>query len=291
MLDVDAAGQDGTGLLPPADQANLPEASGKAAMPNGLPGEKVEVWGLPLVPWTRVQTADAVTCLIDAGRPSFFITANLHYALLTSKLPELAAVNQVAAFLVADGAPLVWASRWQKTPLPERVAGSDLIYDLCERAALRGDGIYLLGAGPGVADAAALRLQELYPGLRIVGTACPSAEDLAGENLPQVLDAIRQARPDLLIGAFSQPKGDLFMFRHHEALGVPVCVQLGATFDFVAGRVRRAPRWIQKVGMEWAYRMWLEPRRLANRYAEDAWFLVRQVLGLGSKTNPRGPGR
>jgi N-acetylglucosaminyldiphosphoundecaprenol N-acetyl-beta-D-mannosaminyltransferase len=278
------ANQDGVGLteLEREDQPTI----GSSSLEKEFLGDTVNVWGLPLIRWTQTQTADAVSRMIDARQPSYFITANLHYALLTSEMPELQAINEGAAFIVADGAPLVWASRWQKKPLPERVAGSDLIYDLCERAAPRGDRIFLLGAGPGVADAAARRLEERYPGLKIVGTASPSPEDLAGENLPKVLDAIRETKPDLLIGAFSQPKGDMFMSAHCKSLNVPVCVQLGATFDFVAGRVRRAPLWIQKIGMEWAYRAWLEPRRLASRYTSDAWFLVRQVIGLGTKAKP-----
>jgi N-acetylglucosaminyldiphosphoundecaprenol N-acetyl-beta-D-mannosaminyltransferase len=95
------------------------------------------VWGLPLAAMTRPEAAEAVMRLIEAGRPSFFITANTHYAMLTAERPELRGLNDRAAFLLADGAPLVWASRRGPTPIPERVAGSDLVYDLCEHAARR----------------------------------------------------------------------------------------------------------------------------------------------------------
>src|SRR5690242_17638104 len=104
---------------------------------------RVWVWGLPFAPLTQSQAVDAVTELVEAGQPSFFITANTHYAMLTRENPDLHAVNARAAFLLADGAPLVWASRPLGTPLPERVAGSDLIFGLCERAARRGHGIFL----------------------------------------------------------------------------------------------------------------------------------------------------
>ena len=270
---AEAADQDGDGAsLAELDREGDPPI--RAASPRP-PIATATVWGLPLAVLTRAQAADAVMDLIDAGRPSYFITANLHYAMLTSEVPRLKAINAAAALVLADGAPVVWASRWQDTPVPERVAGSDLIYDLCERAAARGDRLFLLGGAEGVAVEAANRLQARYPGLVIAGTACPSPEELAGEAL---LDVIRRAKPDLLLVALGQPKGEFWIADHGEALGVPVSVQVGATLDFLAGRVKRAPRWIQKIGMEWSYRMWLEPARLAPRYARNAWFLIRQVL-------------
>jgi N-acetylglucosaminyldiphosphoundecaprenol N-acetyl-beta-D-mannosaminyltransferase len=215
--------------------------------------------------------------LIEAGQPSYFITANVHYAMLTAKHPELGPINDRAAFLLADGAPLVWASRRGSNPVPERVAGSDLVYDLCEHSAKRGRSLYLLGGAEGVAVEAAGKLQSLYPGLKIAGTACPSTEELMGEGCGEVIAAIRAAKPDLLLVALGQPKGELWLSRHIEALGVPAAAQIGATLDFVTGRVRRAPRLLQKTGLEWAYRITTDPARLFPRYAKNAWFLLGRV--------------
>jgi len=225
----------------------------------------VWVWGLPLSPMTRRETASAVMALIDGGGPSFFITANTHHAMLTAERPELRAINERAAFLVADGAPLVWASRRAGTRLPERVAGSDLIYDLCEQAALRGKLIYLLGGSDGIAVEA------------IAGTACPQPGSLAGDGLARIVADIRAAKPDLLLVAFGQPKGEIWLSENLEKLGVPVAVQVGATLDFVAGKVRRAPRLFQQLGMEWAYRIYTDPARLAPRYARNARFLFERL--------------
>jgi N-acetylglucosaminyldiphosphoundecaprenol N-acetyl-beta-D-mannosaminyltransferase len=226
---------------------------------------------------TRSEAADAVMDLIEAGRPSFFITANAHYAMLTSERPELRPINDRAAFLLADGAPMVWASKRGPTPLPERVAGSDLIYDLCERAAKLGRSLYLLGAAEGIAVEAARRLEARYPGLRIAGTCCPEPGSLVGEGCRRIITDIREARPDLLLVAFGQPKGELWINEHLDELGVPVCVQVGATLDFVAGRVRRAPRFFQKTGLEWAYRIYTDPVRLFPRYAKNAMFILSRV--------------
>ncbi len=249
------------------------------------------VWGLPLAPLTRPEAAEAVFGLIEAGRPSMFITANVHYAMLTAAHPELARVNERAAFLLADGAPLVLASRRGPIPLPERVAGSDLIFDLCALAAARGKSIYLLGGAEGVAAEASKILQGRYPGLRVAGTACPNPADLEGEGAERIVGAIRDARPDLLMVAFGQPKGELWLDRHLEALGVPACVQVGATLDFVTGRVRRAPRFYQKIGMEWAYRIYTDPARLGPRYARNAWFLATHILGDLARGPRPGIGR
>jgi N-acetylglucosaminyldiphosphoundecaprenol N-acetyl-beta-D-mannosaminyltransferase len=238
---------------------------------------RVWIWGIPFAPLTRAQAVEAIVDLVEAGQPSFFITANTHYAMLTRKNPDLGAINSRAAFVLADGAPPVWASRWKKTPLPERVAGSDLIFDLCERAARGGYRIFLLGGAEGVANEAAEVLRRCYPDLQITGTASPPFRELTAEEHAALLDQIRTAQPDLLFVAFGQPKGEFWIARHFQSFGVPVCVQVGASLDFVAGRVRRAPRQLQKLGLEWAYRMWLEPSRLGPRYARNAWFLLTMV--------------
>ena len=231
--------------------------------------------------------------LVHAGRPSFFVTASSHYAMLTAERGSLARVNERAAFVVADGAPLVWASRLLGTPLPERVAGSDLIFDLCERAAREGFRVFLLGADPGVAERAATRLTERFPGLVIAGTECPPFRELSPDEHAAMVGRLHASRADILFLAFGQPKGELWLAENLEALGVPVCVQIGASLDFAAGRVRRAPRAVQKIGMEWAFRMALEPRRLFPRYARNARFVLKSLARdfLRGRSRPAAGGR
>lgn len=250
----------------------------QAAIPEAPARRPVWVWGVPFAPMTLTEAVAAVSELIRAGRPSFFITAPTHYAMLTEECPDLREINDRAAFIVADGKPLVWASRMQGKPLPERVAGSDLIFHLCEEAAREGSRVFLLGGGEGVAEEAARRLVARYPSLRIVGTECPPFREPTPEEESALLDQIRTAAPDLLFVAFGQPKGERWILEHYERLGVPVSVQVGASLDFAAGRVRRAPRWMQKTGLEWVFRLALEPRRLAGRYARNAWFILRKVV-------------
>ena len=236
------------------------------------------VWGLPLTALTRQEAVDRVDQLVNARVPAYFITANVHYAMLTAEVPELDAINRNAAFILADGAPLVIASRRTGNPVPERVAGSDLIYDLCQLAAHRGYGIFLLGGPPGIADEAARRLTARFPGLRIVGTACPEPDELIEPQVDGLIASIRATRPDLLFVALGQPKGEFWLSRHLETLNIPVVAQVGATLEFVAGRVQRAPRILQRLALEWAFRIYTDPRRLGPRYWKNARFLARQIL-------------
>lgn len=233
---------------------------------------------MPLAPFTFADTLRAVDRLIEAGAPSYFITANLHYAMLTSRDPRLAAVNRQAAFLIADGMPLVWAARWQGTHLPERVAGADLVPALCTRAAEKGYRVFLLGGEPGVGDEAGRRLCARSPGLQVVGVEAPPFREPTAEEEDRLVGRIRAARPDLLFVAFGQPKGELWLARHFRALGVPAAVQIGASLDFLAGRVRRAPRWMQRSGLEWCHRLARDPRRLLARYAGNFRFAATMTL-------------
>lgn len=235
----------------------------------------VPALGLPLLPVTFGEAVDEVDRMIAAGEPNYFITANLHYAMLSHRDRRLDAVNREAAFLVADGFPLLLAARLRRRQLPERVAGSDLIYALCERAAEKGHRVFFLGGAPGVADAAASELVRRYPGLQIAGVEVPPFRPLTADENARLVDRIASAGTDLLFVALGQPKGELWLWENRQALGVPAAVQLGASFDFVTGRIKRAPRWVQRLNLEWAYRLATEPRRLAPRYFQDAIFLAR----------------
>lgn len=240
--------------------------------------ERTWVWG---VPFSRVDFAQAlqrIERLVRAGRPSHVVTANLHFAMLSERDDRLRRHCDRAALVVADGMPIVWASRWRPGPLPERVAGADLVPAICGRAAAHGFGVYLLGAKPGVADAAARKLCERYPGLRIVGVHAPPVGVLSPRDNDELVATIRAANPDLLFVAFGQPKGEHWVAENVMRLGVPVCMQVGATFDFLAGRVRRAPRWIQRLGLEWFFRFLTDPWRLGRRYASNAAFALRMLL-------------
>ncbi len=238
----------------------------------------VDIWNLPILPVTFAEALDEVDRLIEARSPGYFITANLNYAMLTDRDPRLREVNRQAAFILADGMPLVWYSRLVRRRLPERVAGSDMIYALCQRAAEKGHRVFFLGGMPGVADEAASRLCQLFPGLTIAGVEVPPFREWTAAEHDRMIERIRNTSPDLLFAALGQPKGELWLHQNREALGVPACVQLGASFDFVAGKIHRAPRWIQRINLEWAHRIYCAPRRMFPRYLANAWFLAKALV-------------
>ena len=239
--------------------------------------EPVWVWGVPFAAFSMADTIAAIDGLIAVGRPSYLITANVHYAMLTNEDAGLREINKRAAFILADGAPLVWASRWQGSPLPERVAGSDLIYEISALAAKKGYRLFFVGGAEGVAAQAVERLCKLCPGLQIVGVESPPFREQSVAEQEALAVRIRTARPDILFTAFTMPRGERWLAANYQSLGVPVLANIGAAIDFAAGRVRRAPRWMQKCGLEWLFRLLLEPRRLFSRYSRNAWFVVCMI--------------
>jgi N-acetylglucosaminyldiphosphoundecaprenol N-acetyl-beta-D-mannosaminyltransferase len=220
------------------------------------------------------ETLARIDDMIGHGQPRFVITANLNYAMLAASDMRLRDAVRKAAFIVADGMPLVWAARWKGRTLPQRVTGADLVPALCGLAAAKGYRVLILGGAPGVAAAATARLLSSFPGLRLLAMEAPVFRRLGNEVNVALIGRIRHARPDLLLLACSQPEGELWLAENCENLGVPACVQIGAAVDFVAGRVRRAPRWIQRLGLEWLYRLGREPRRLGPRYWRNALYLA-----------------
>jgi len=225
--------------------------------------------------------------LVQARAGGMVFTPNVDHVVLAEKDERLRAAYARVSLSLVDGVPVLWASRLLGHPLPEKVSGSDLVLPLVERAAARGWRLYLLGGGPGVAERAADALRERFPGLTIAGTSAPMI-DLKGD--PQAWRAIggqiAETKPDVVLVAFGAPKQELFCNENRDILSPAVLVCVGAGIDFVAGTARRAPAWISKLGMEWAYRLAQEPRRLAGRYLlRDPQFLgilLRQWWGRGA---------
>ncbi|MCR9199927.1 MAG: WecB/TagA/CpsF family glycosyltransferase [Planctomycetaceae bacterium] len=239
---------------------------------------QTRVWGVPFTPVTYGQSIDLIDQQARSSQPGYFITANMQYVMMTDRHPELQQVNADAKFIIADGMPIVWRSRTMSTPLPERVAGSDQIYSIAELAARRGYRIFFLGGESGVAQETADILQQKNAGLQVVGVESPPFRQLTDDEEIELADRIRIARPDILLVALGQPKGELWIHRWYKKLGVPLSVQLGGSFNFVTGRISRSPKWIARIGMEWLYRFYREPRRLGPRYAANWLFLAKAVI-------------
>ena len=223
-------------------------------------------------------------------------TANTDYLVNALRDPELREILSAAHLVTPDGMPVVWASRLLGQALPERVTGVDLIPPLATLAAREGYRLYLLGAQPEVNAGACERLRADYPALQLVGSAAPPDSALETMDTEAILEDIERTQPDILLVAFGNPKQEKWIYRNRERLrNVPVCIGVGGTFDFLAGRTRRAPLWMQRRGLEWLFRLSQEPRRLFKRYNRDFWLfgfhLLRQyvALRLFSGPTPRAP--
>ncbi len=255
--------------------ATIPSAN----MTNRLPAlKRTQVWDVPFDHVTLGEAVNYIEKLIERGEPSYVITANLNYCMLNHRQPEIQTITTDADLILADGQPIVLRSRLSKDRLPERVAGSEMIFHLAERCAERGWGIYFIGGEPGVAQKCADRLADLYPGLQIAGVESPPFRKLTDEEQRDQDQRIRESGAAMLLVAFGQPKGEKWIHENYKRLGVPVSIQLGASFDFIAGTAKRAPLFWQKIGMEWAYRMGSDPKRLIPRYTSNATYLLGALI-------------
>jgi N-acetylglucosaminyldiphosphoundecaprenol N-acetyl-beta-D-mannosaminyltransferase len=202
----------------------------------------------------------------------YVVTPNLDHVVMLQRDARLREAYEQAALVLADGWPLVVSSRLLGKPLPERVAGSDLVPALLEHSATRGSlRLFLLGAMPGVAHRAAEKIAQRWPHVEVVGVDSPPLgfERDPSEN-QQILDHIAQAQPELLVVGLGAPKQENWLRDHAAQLQARVAIGAGATIDFLAGQQRRAPRWMQALYLEWLYRVLSDPKRLAGRYLRDA---------------------
>ncbi len=212
----------------------------------------------------------------SANLSTVIFTPNVDHVVRVNKSDEFRDVYEGVTLSVVDGTPLMWALRLLGRPVAEKLSGSDLVPGLSAWAAGEGLSVFLLGAAPGVADAAAEALRASSPTLKIAGTYCPPLgfEHDPDEN-EKILQAIRAAKPDLLFAALGSPKQEIWLADYGHRIGPCTSIGIGATLDFLAGRVRRAPRWMQQSGIEWLWRLVQEPRRLWRRYlVEDSAFIA-----------------
>jgi N-acetylglucosaminyldiphosphoundecaprenol N-acetyl-beta-D-mannosaminyltransferase len=230
--------------------------------------ERVTIDKVFVDPVTMKQAVDRVSRMLEQPREraAHVVTMNAQFVEIAHQEERFADLLRRADLSVADGLSLVWASRFLRQFVPERVAGVDFMVQLCETAATHGKTVYFLGGSPGAASRAAERLSESLPALRVVGVDCPPngfTED--AEECNRVADRIGAAKPDLLFVGLGAPKQEYWIERYAH-LPAKVMMGIGGSFEFTAGFRKRAPIVIQKTGFEWLWRLCMEPRRLWRRY-------------------------
>lgn len=251
--------------------------TGTEATGGGSPAlSEVSLCGLS---FARVRAEGLLDRMFDALRDAhggWVVTANVDFLRRAATNPSMLALYDEADICVADGVPIVWATRLAGTPVPEQIAGSSLTWRIAERASLEGRSMFLLGGQGDAGTEAARRLQSRWPGLRL-STLCPWVGcPPTDEEMAPVIDAVVSSSPDIVLVALGSPKQE-YVIRHlRPHLPASWMLGVGASLSFIAGHIPRAPEWMQRAGLEWVHRLAQEPRRLAPRYLlHDAPFALK----------------
>jgi exopolysaccharide biosynthesis WecB/TagA/CpsF family protein/anti-anti-sigma factor len=231
----------------------------------------IALLGIPFEPITLAGAVRRIEQMVASRQPHYVVTPNVDFLVQARRDAELHRILIDADLVVCDGTPLRWSSHLLGNALPERVAGADLVPRLIRVAARKNYRLFLLGATPEANVQAVTNLRAQFPCLNIAGHYSPPFRPLHKMDHENIAQRILAARPDLLLVAFGCPKAEKWIAMNYQSLGVPVTIGVGATIDFLAGRVKRAPVWMQRAGMEWLFRLYQEPRRLFRRYATDLW--------------------
>ena len=216
------------------------------------------------------EAVDQIELLIESGKKSYIVAVNTDVVVKIENDPYLKKITDEADMVLVDGQPLVWASKWLKRPVKEKVSGSDLVPKLCKVAADKGYSIFIIGGAEGVAEKAKSNLEKQYCGIKIVGTyAPPFGFEKDNKELQKIRLMISEVKPDMLITCFGCPRQEKFIYENYQYYDAKVSICAGATVDFLAGNVKRAPRWISDHGLEWFWRFIKEPKRMFKRYFVD----------------------
>ncbi len=222
---------------------------------------------------------------LSRGAPEYVVTPNAQHVLTLQEDAHFREIYSKAFLVVPDGVSLLWAAKFLQTPLNGRVNGTDLFEKLCAIASEKRLKIFLMGGRPGAAEKAKETLERRHPNLKIVGTHCPPyGFESQPAELALINSKIKAAAPDILFVGLGAPKQENWIYGNYQELGVPISVGIGVSFEMVADMVKRAPVLMQKTGLEWFFRLMVEPRRLWQRYIIGnplfIWLVLRQRLGL-----------
>lgn len=245
--------------------------------------DSVEILGVKIDRIDLETAVNVVDSLIRQGGSHQVCVPNVWSTVLMQKDQDFKMINNRSTLAIPDGMPLVWVSRLYKRPIPERVTGTDLFFGCARLSEKNGYIVFLLGSTDEVLEAMSQNLHEEYPKLIIAGTYAPPYKDIFSEedNL-HIISAINAAQPDVLWVGLTAPKQEKWIRDNLDRLEVPVAIGVGAVFDFVAGKIKRAPVWMQRLGLEWFHRLNHEPRRLWRRYmignTQFIWMVLQEIF-------------
>jgi len=247
---------------------------------------RVTICGIEIDEYSFDEVVEAIAHhALTSSEPKYVVTPNAHHIVTLQNDDHFREIYQHAFLSVPDGVPLLWAAKFLGKPLQGRVNGTDLFERLCAVAAEKQLKVFLLGGRPGAADSAAQILKNRHPDLEIVGNYCPPyGFETDQTELEQINSTIKEVAPHILFVGLGAPKQENWIYANHQAVGVPISVGIGVSFELVSGMVTRAPKLMQKTGLEWFFRLLIEPRRLWRRYVVGntlfVLLVIRQRLGF-----------
>jgi len=253
-------------------------------VPEGSGLERANILGVGISAVNVPAAVAQISAWLARHEAQYVCVTGVH-GVIESQLDEaVRSIHNRAGLVVPDGMPLVWLSRWQGFKQVDRVYGPDLMLAVCAESLHAGWRHFLYGGAPGVAEQLAERLEARFQGLRIVGMYTPPFRPLTDTEEREIMEAVQRSGADIVWVGISTPKQERWMAEFVEHLAGPVLIGVGAAFDFHAGLKRQAPRWIQRSGFEWLFRLCMEPRRLWRRYLRNnsyfLWLLLLQALGV-----------
>jgi N-acetylglucosaminyldiphosphoundecaprenol N-acetyl-beta-D-mannosaminyltransferase len=252
---------------------------------------RVDVLGVGVSAATMPDAVRIIEGWIARGQREYVCVSGMHGVMESQRDPKLLRVHNIAGLVTPDGMSLVWVCWWKGHRSVQRVYGPDLMLSLCARSLSLGYRHFFYGSSPPVLKRLVERLQARYPGIQVVGTLSPPFRELTPEEDRAEISRINSAAPDIVWVGLGTPKQEHWMAQHREVLRAPVLIAVGAAFDFHAGVKPQAPRWMQRHGLEWLFRLLSEPRRLWRRYLINiplfACYLVLEALGLSRKGRGR----
>lgn len=216
------------------------------------------------------ETVHAIEDMIATNKKSYVVAINADVVMKIENDEYLKKVVDEADMVLVDGQPLVWISKWHKRPIKARISGSDLVPELCKVAATKGYSIFIIGGKDGIAERAKDNLEKEHRDIKIVGTYAPPfgfEKDIT--ELEKINKMISTVHPDLLIACFGCPKQEKWIYENYKNYDAKISICAGATVDFIAGNLKRAPKWMSNHGLEWLYRVTQDPQRLLKRYLVD----------------------
>ena len=239
--------------------------------------EPIKILGVPVHALTMQESVEYLEGRLQAGEQTFVVTANAEIIMMCQQDASYnKIISEDAQLVLPDGAGAVWAGRHLGYKVPERVAGFDLYCNLLAAAALKGYKSYFFGGAPGVAEAAKAKAEELYPGVQVVG--CHNGYFTEAE-VPEIIAALNASGADMLFVALGAPKQVKWLVEHREQLKPRILMGIGGSFDVLAGKMERAPKWMQEASLEWAFRLYKQPSRFMRMMALPKFVLKVMFSG------------